>query len=74
VCDSTYQTVADHIKTNGSGGSDDVWNLMPLCFDCHDEKGRTSVRIMAERYLQYKNWLIRNGWEIDYFGKWRRYV
>ncbi len=26
-----------HIKQKSEGGSDDFWNLIPLCFDCHGE-------------------------------------
>lgn len=72
VCEST-ETTADHVKTKGSGGPDKEWNLMPLCFFCHEEKGRVNIRVMAERYLQYRNWLKNHGWTQDHEGKWRYY-
>lgn len=31
-------TEVDHIKRVVDGGTDDLWNLQPLCHDCHARK------------------------------------
>lgn len=31
ACGSIGSTEAHHIKTRGSGGGDDPWNILPLC-------------------------------------------
>ena len=57
----------DHIKTRGSGGPDEPWNMMPICLKHHNEKGQKGVIWMAETYIWYKHWLCHNGWEFDKF-------
>ena len=63
----------DHIKTRGSGGTDDDFNKMPLCRAHHTEKHSYGVSKMAQKYPQYRKWLLHMLWEYDVtFCKWRR--
>lgn len=50
----------DHIKTRGSGGSDDAANLMPLCRHHHTMRHAKGLVWMADRFTVYKQWLSRN--------------
>jgi len=47
----------------------DKRNLMPVCFYCHLSKGQKGINWMAERYINYKKWLVDNGWAFDQFRK-----
>lgn len=57
-----------HIKSRGSGGSDEVHNLIPLCRSCHIEihKGRNKFidkRPKLKAYLKSMGWhLVVNKW------------
>lgn len=64
----------DHVKTLASGGKNVAQNIMTLCRAHHVEKGQKGIIHMAEKYPQYKKWLLENDWEFDTFrGKWVRY-
>ena len=53
-----------HIKTRGSGGTDDEWNLMPLCFFCHENVHKIGLKSFANKNFAVKSFLISQGWEI----------
>lgn len=53
----------DHVKTLGSGGSNESFNIMTLCRKHHQEKGMKGLVHMASKYYLVKLWLISNGWE-----------
>lgn len=57
-----------HIKTRGSGGTDDSWNLMPLCRLHHAHVHRMGCISFMKTYEQVRRFLDANGWEIS-FGK-----
>lgn len=62
-----------HVKTRKSGGTDDIWNLCPLARKYHTEIHQIGTTTFAEKYPQFKNWLIANGWVFnDFLKKWRR--
>lgn len=63
VCRS-FQVDRDHIKTRGSGGTDDDWNLMPLCRLHHVERHAIGIGTFAFKYPLVKNFLIERGWEV----------
>ena len=68
VC-SAQKVDLDHIKTRGAGGSDDEWNLQPLCRLHHAERHRIGLTSFAMKYQQVRNYLYGNGWTIvDEFG------
>lgn len=60
-----------HVKTRKSGGTDDAWNLMPLCFYCHEEVHKKGLSLFSALYSQVAKWLTGNGWSWDpHYNKW----
>ena len=60
-----------HLNTRKSGGTDDYWNLMPLCLKCHNEIHAKGLIAMTLKHLGVKNWLSANGWKLCHFrGKY----
>jgi cytochrome c553 len=50
-------TEYDHLKTRGSGGSDDPENLVPMCRACHSLRHQMGIVWLADRYPKYKAWI-----------------
>jgi len=63
VCNSSKVDVA-HVKTVGSGGCDELWNLMPLCRQHHSEQHAIGIRTFASKYIPVSSYLFDNGWFI----------
>ena len=64
-----------HLTTRGSGGTDDEWNLMPLCRFDHAKTHSLGLKQMSQVSENVEMWLIKHGWEFDEFrDKWARYV
>ena len=62
-----------HVKSRGSGGCDSYWNLMPLCFRCHERIHRSMIKFVSEN-PNVEDWLLKNGWYLDSFrNKWVHY-
>lgn len=62
-----------HVKTRGSGGTDDAWNLMPLAHALHVDVHAIGLTAFAERYPEATNWLKDNGWILcELRKKWVR--
>lgn len=60
-----------HIKTRGSGGTDDEWNLIPISRTLHQRWHHRGTQYMVKGYPAIRNWMIKNGWKFDiYSGKW----
>jgi len=60
-----------HIKTRGSGGTDDAWNLIPLTHRLHVEVHAIGLNKFAEKYPPAKAWLLCNAWELEAFrNRW----
>lgn len=58
-----------HIKTRGSGGSNDDWNLVTMCRVHHTESHQLGWFRFAEKYPIVGKELRRKGWEfVDRFG------
>ena len=71
---SFYPLDYEHTKTKASGGADDDSNVSIMCRKCHTEKGMKGIKWMANKYPNYKKWLIDNGWEMcGVYKKWRLY-
>jgi len=51
-----------HVKTRGSGGGDEFWNLMPLSREKHTEVHKIGLNKFSEKYPVVKTWLLKNGW------------
>lgn len=61
-----------HVKTQGSGGTDEEWNLMPLDRLMHTELHQIGLRRFADKYPTVRKWLIGHGWEFDVtYLKWK---
>lgn len=57
-----------HIKTRGSGGKDDPWNIIPLCSDDHTQASWAIHRNKTKffnRYPHVKDYLIELGWDFN---------
>lgn len=71
ACGSRPPVALHHLKTRGSGGSDEPHNLMPLCvLSCHPRVHTEGLTSMASKYQRVEAWLLRNGWE-QVGSKWR---
>jgi len=58
-----------HLKSRGSGGSDDSYNLLPLCHWCHVTVHNIGLVSFAKKHESVKSFLLRNNWELC-SGKW----
>jgi hypothetical protein len=54
-----------HLKTRGSFGSDVIWNLIPACRACHTLFHKKGISFMADKFIHFKEWLLKNGWEFN---------
>jgi len=64
----------DHIKTRGSGGTDEATNYWYLCRGHHREKHDSGLTKFVEKYPKLKIALAFRGWEFDeYKKKWTRW-
>lgn len=58
-----------HVKTRKSGGTDDDWNLMPLCLKHHNMIHNCGTVYMSDKFTRVKWWLHKNGWNYE-MGNW----
>ena len=63
-----------HIKTKGSGGSNDSNNIMLLCRVCHVEQHKIGIITFIEKYESVKENLKTKGWEIVSVNGFKRLV
>lgn len=60
-----------HIKSRGSGGSDDKNNLIPVCKTHHCEFHSKGNTFMCGKYTSVRLWFVDNGWDYNQFlHKW----
>lgn len=70
---TTQQRTYHHVKSRGSGGGDEAWNLLSLCLRCHNEIHKLGINSFAKKYPQFKRWLVNNNWEqCPITNKWLR--
>lgn len=60
-----------HIKTRGSGGSDDPENLLDLCRNCHIEVHQIGLSTFVRRHHLESNMRARGFYLCEVTGKWR---
>lgn len=61
-----------HIKTKGSGGSNEPWNIMPLCRTHHVEQHKIGIITFIKKYLEVRKDIESKGWDIiNQFGRER---
>ena len=59
-----------HVKTRGSGGSDEEFNLMPLCRWHHSQIHTEGLNKLSMKY-RVRNWLEDNDYVYDaYIARW----
>ena len=63
---------AAHIKTRGSGGPDEHFNLMSLCRAHHTEQGQIGFYKMVQKYPFFGQFLAGKGWVFSGDKKLRR--
>lgn len=64
LCCNNRTVDVHHIKTRGSGGGDDMWNLMPLCRMHHSEVHRLGLIKFSRKYINVGLYLDKNGWSV----------
>lgn len=70
LCSSNAQH-RHHIKSKGSGGPDDDWNMMELCAHCHSHIHFIGLSEMVRRRPILREEIIRRGFEYcELRGKW----
>ena len=63
------QRCLHHIKSRGSGGGDEKWNLMPLTAEEHTEVHQIGLVAFSRKYPKVKAWLEVHGWSLtDAYG------
>lgn len=62
-----------HIKTRGSGGTDDHHNLVLLCRGHHQEIHMKGLSTFAYKYPIFERYILSQGWEFD-GRKWHHYA
>lgn len=63
-----------HVKTRKSGGCDNDFNLMNLCRKHHVETHAIGTTTFTEKYLEVREWMLKNGWQYnDVKKKWTRF-
>jgi hypothetical protein len=54
-----------HVKTRGSGGSDETHNLMALCRMHHSAQHQMGIVTFARKNWSVFEWLLQHGWELE---------
>src|SRR3982750_395656 len=65
LCLTAPATQVDHIVNRARGGSDELSNLRPVCFDCHKSKtqdeSREGLALKSRKRLPRQHPGLRNG-------------
>ena len=71
ACGKRNDIDVHHVKSRGSGGGDEEWNLIPLCRNCHVKIHQYGISKFISKYPNAGEYLISRGWEYDeVIGKW----
>lgn len=54
-----------HIRSVGSGGPDEPWNVVPMNRDCHRTWHSVGAKTFCERHPEFRALLEYMGWEIS---------
>lgn len=74
VCVATGEVGCDlhHVKTRGSGGLDEPWNLIPVSHAIHMEIHSKGLVWASLKYPGIRTWLLEHGWFLEeQRGKWK---
>ena len=69
VCSKLGVDVA-HVKTRGSGGPDEAWNLMSLCRRDHAIQHQIGIVSFIRLHPTVAAYLASNGWVIENGKLW----
>lgn len=58
-----------HIKSKGSGGPDEEWNLIALCRDHHIQQHKMGWFVFCQRNLRTEHELDQKGWRFEPEGR-----
>lgn len=73
ACHQWFETLdRAHIKSFGSSGCDDDWNLLNLCRADHSWQHSQGWKRFSERYPSIMDILEERGFYFDSFNKLRR--
>lgn len=61
-----------HVKTRGSGGSDEEENLLSLCRGCHIEVHNIGLTTFVRKYHLERNMIGRGFYLCEITNKWRK--
>jgi hypothetical protein len=56
---------ACHVRSQGAGGPDEDWNLIPLTRECHQAQHALGWERFLNRYPKVREALIAKGWELE---------
>ena len=65
VCGSRNDVDPSHIKTQGSGGPDTSWNVVPMCRRHHMEWHQYGPTKFLDKHPLFEIALMRLGWETE---------
>lgn len=73
LCGSRYRVDPCHIKSFGSSGIEEWWNLVPMCRTHHEEQHRLMWKRFCEKYPKAAALLKELGWEFLELnqGQWK---
>lgn len=54
-----------HVKSKGSGGPDEVFNLMALCRNHHSEQHRMGIVSFFWNYPRVQGYLLASEWRVE---------
>jgi hypothetical protein len=66
---TSEQICAHHIKTKGSGGDDEDYNLLAVCFKHHTELHQSGLVKFSQTYPEITYKLKEKGWTMQ-GGRW----
>lgn len=61
------EITVSHIKTVGSGGGDDWFNVTPKCLKHHIEWEKSAPRVFCQKYPHFWEYLKMLGWYFEGF-------
>jgi hypothetical protein len=63
ACGHPPPSTCSHIKTRGSGGGDDAFNVLPKCSICHAHWERDKLGFLTQ-FPHVQDHLLKLGWEL----------
>lgn len=63
ACGAPGPSDVHHIKSRGSGGTDNPWNVLPLCRKHHSEWHQVGGKKFLKQYADVETYLKALGWE-----------